>query len=892
MRFLPVRPCCLALVAILAAFAVAGAQTPAPCSATSGTAAARGWQAYRRDSLAVARVAFTRALAACSTNNDAQVGLGFIGLRDNALEEAQRNFTAVTVRDSSYADAWDGLAVVANRRGDVAGAVRAAKRVVALDPRNVSARTLLNRLAPDWERSTTSVVRRRAATLDLTARTAGEHFELRDGDVWRPIYLKGVNMGVAMPGKFPSEFPVDSAQYAGWLDTIAAMHANTLRIYTILPPAFYRALRGWNLTHRAQVLHIVHGVWTELPPDNNFDDPGFNAEYHAEIRRVVDLLHGSAEFAPKPGHAGGRYDADVSPWVIAYIMGREWEPYSVALYNQRVGTTRQHSGRFVSIGAATPTDVWMVAQCDSLLSYEFDTYNALRPIAYTNWPTTDPILHPTETSYDQQMKFRGLKYDRVDDGLPPHEEEGVALDPSLAHATPQNPAGWFASYHVYPYYPDFMLYDPGYSAARSSFGPSNYFGYLSDLRKHHAGIPLLISEFGVPTSRGNAHLQPQGWNHGGLDEQTASKINARLAAEIHEVGAAGAIFFAWIDEWFKKNWFSADFELPHENARQWLNVLSPEQNYGVMAMLAGAPGTTPALGADAGRWRALPTLQRGALVGRDSATLRVGNDEAYVYLALEIAAFRGRAFPFDSVRLQIGVDTYKPDLGQVILPISGLRSGAAFEFMLEVNDTSDAQLKVVPDYNPYVPFRLVQEGAFYGEHFRRPIYSPRRIDGVFDTLFALTNRPRYTPDGKQIRGRGVNLGRLRYATLAGNSLADWWWDREAGTLEFRLPWGMLNVSDPSSARILYESNVDLALHPPETGPGSQLVGMPSDGFRFAVVALKPGPDILGTIPARDAYGNLPLSAYTSWKWKTWDTPTYHTRLKPVYFELQRLWAEP
>ena len=74
----------------------------------------------------------------------------------------------------------------------------------------------------------------------------------------------------------------------------------------------------------------------------------------------------------------------------------------------------------------------------------------------------------------------------------------------LVRATPANPAGWFASYHAYPYYPDFMNLDPGYAAARSSFGQSNYFGYLRDLQRHHAGVPLLISEYGVPSSRGNS----------------------------------------------------------------------------------------------------------------------------------------------------------------------------------------------------------------------------------------------------------------------------------------------------------------------------------------------------------------------------------------------------
>ncbi len=347
-----------------------------------------------------------------------------------------------------------------------------------------------------------------------------------------------------------------------------------------------------------------------------------------------------------------------------------------------------------------------------------------------------------------------------------------------------------------------------------------------------------------------------------------------------------------MDEWFKRNWFSADFELPHENGRQWLNALSPEQNYGIMAVLAGAPGTTPELGGDAARWHALRGLESGALLGRDSATLRVGNDEAYVYLALDIPSLRGKSFPFATTKLQMGIDTYKAELGQTVLPISGLRSGAGFEFMLEVNDTTDAQLKITPDYNEYMPDRLVASGAFFGEHFRRPLLSVRRSDGVFDTLFALTNRPRFMGDGKLVRGKGINLGRLRYGTLAASTINDWWWDAAAGVMEIRLPWGLLNVSDPSTGKVVYESDVQLALHPPENGQGSVLTGVPTDGFRFAVVAHTPGPDILGTIPKLDAYGNWPLAGFALWKWKTWDVPTYHTYLKPVYESLQRLWATP
>lgn len=880
----------LPLASILAP--AAGAQGVGACSPRADSLTAAGWTAYRADSIPIAASRFGEALRLCPTHGDAASGRAFSQLRLGAVSDAESLFAAITRRDPRSVDGWDGLALTKNRRGDLAGAVAAWRRVVALDPAHRAARANLDRVSPDWERSGTPPVKRRAEMLDVTLRVRGEGFELRRGGSWEPFYMKGVNLGLALPGRYPSEFPTDSALYARWLVQIAEMHANTLRVYTILPPAFYRALRAHNISRPSQVLFLVHGVWTELPPNDDFDDAGFNAEYQAEIRRVVDLLHGAAEIPPRPGHASGRYDADVSPWTIAYIMGREWEPYSVVGFNENPRAAHRFAGRHLTIAAGTPTDIWMVRQCDYLLSYEEDTFNAQRAIAYTNWPTTDPILHPTETSYDQQMKFRGLRYERDPSAGPPHEEEGVSLDPSLVRTTARNVAGWFASYHVYPYYPDFMLYDPGYNRASSSMGRSNYFGYLQDLRRVHRGIPLVISEFGVPTSRGNAHLQPQGWHHGGLSEEEAATINARLAAEIAEVGSAGAIVFAWMDEWFKRNWFSMDFAQPAERARLMHNMLSPEQHYGMLALRPGAPGTTPLPGGDAARWRALPEWQRGVLFGRDSVTLRTGSDEGYMYLALEARSWRGRPFPWDSTRLQIAIDTHDPDRGQVVLPTSGIRSGAAFEFLIELNGPQDAQLKVLPEYNPYMPHRLVESGAFFGEHFRRPILSTRRYDGVFDTLYALTNRPRFTDKGELIRGSGFNMGRLLHARASENSLADWWYDVESGMLQLRLPWPMLNVSDPSSRQVLTESDPAQALGERPDAPRSQLTGVRTDGFRFGVVGLRSGPEIAGTIPARDEYGNWPLNRFKTWAWPEWETPTWHEYLKASYYSLQKLWAAP
>ena len=876
-----------------AAAQAAGRATP--CPAASGRASDAGWGAYRGDSLAAARRHFERAVALCARNLDASVGLGYVALRQDRAAEADSLFRGVVRRDSTVADAWDGLARAAFRRGDQAEAGRAARRALALDPRRADTRELLDRLDPEAGRAA-PVRRPRPAALRLPARVRGRGFEVAaPGGRWAPFYVKGVNMGVALPGRFPSEFPRDSALYAGWLDTLGRMHANTLRVYTILPPAFYRALRAWNLAHPARPLWLVHGVWTELPPEDDFDDAAWKGEFRAEMRRVVDLLHGQASIPARPGHASGRYDADVSPWSLAYIIGREWEPYAVTAFDaRRGGAERPWAGRFLTMASGSPMDAWMAEQCDYMLAYESDTYNALRPIAYTNWPTLDPLTHASEATTREELAWR-RKSGRVADAPKlEYENDAIGLDATLVRPTPANPAGWFASYHAYPYYPDFMINEPAYNRAVGREGRSNYLGYLRDLVRHHGDVPVLISEYGVPSSRGVAHLQPQGWHHGGHDETAQAAIDARLTRELKEAGTAGGIIFAWLDEWFKKNWIVIDFEIPLENTRQWHNVMDAEQNYGILGQYAGRAPTTPLPGGPAARWLALPVLQEAAQEtaarpgpGRDPlapARLRVGSDESYVYLAVELPGLRGRAFPWDSAGVQLAIDTWLPATGQHRLPATGLSSALGFEFLVDLAGPDRATLRVTPEYNRHATLKDPVTGDDYGRFFRRPVTIVDRRDGRFDSLFVVTNRARFGRDGTFYPASGYDRGRLRHGPAAGpggSTLNDWYWDAGAALLQLRLPWDLLNVTDPSTRTLLFE----------RTARGDFGTAT-ATGFHVAVATYRRGPqgaaEPAGTLPARwDA-----ADAFRPWLWSAWTEPTSHGRLKPVYDSLRTLWATP
>lgn len=113
--------------------------------------------------------------------------------------------------------------------------------------------------------------------------------------------------------------------------------------------------------------------------------------------------------------------------------------------------------------------------------------------------------------------------------------------------------GVFASYHVYPYYPDFLNYQRSYTAFRDESGKINtYRAYLRDLFKHHT-MPVLVAEFGVPAARGMAHTNlHSGFNQGRHDETEQGQMIAAMLRNLTPGIYCGAIVFTWQDEWFKR----------------------------------------------------------------------------------------------------------------------------------------------------------------------------------------------------------------------------------------------------------------------------------------------------------------------------------------------------
>ncbi|MGZ4744588.1 MAG: hypothetical protein ACXVYS_15390 [Oryzihumus sp.] len=558
------------------------------------------------------------------------------------------------------------------------------------------------------------------------------------GDV---TFWSGVNLGSTTPGHSPGELAITREDYRRWFDLMGRMGVRVVRVYTIHPPAMYQELLRYNLAHAAAPLYLVQGVY--LPDESYLDshnlfDPGPTRAMTAEMRDASAAVHGALHRDVRRGRASGDWTADVSPWVAAWIVGVEWDGESIHDSDLHNADQPLHRGRyFRNTADATPTERWIAARMDEMATDEA-ARGLSAPIAHVNWPTADPLHHPTEP-------------------LPREDLDGVDANHSLPTAA--WPGGTFASYHAYPYYPDFQRHQPGYQTVGDA-----YKAYLLDLKAHHKGMPMMVSEFGVPSSLGSAHLGTNGRSQGDHSEQQALATDASMLRMFQQIGLAGGLLFAWTDEWFKFTWNTLPRQAPVDSERRalWHDPLTNEQHFGLLAEDANGVGRRVP-------WEARHGVQQVA----------VDHSASWLYLTVEL-----EKAPTAPVRVGF-------DLVDGGLPLPGSTGSGAEDYAVTVDPRAGtARMLVRGDVDPVrldgLPAAAVPAADADGWSLER----------------MTTNRPYHLPvTGIDAPAEFLSVGTLRRGswtpTDAGFDDRSTW-QLQGRTLSLRLPWSMLGLADPSS----------------------------------------------------------------------------------------------
>ncbi|MFD2129922.1 hypothetical protein ACFSKI_01445 [Pseudogracilibacillus auburnensis] len=678
----------------------------------------------------------------------------------------------------------------------------------------------------------------------------------QDGE-WEDLMIKGVNMGIAKPGHFPGETAITKEEYARWFEMISEMNANAIRVYTIHPPPFYEALYEHNLD-REEPLYLFHGVWVneeELVRKNNAFDEEVTKDFKEEIKRIIHIIHGNAELENRAGHASGSYHYNISPYVLGWIIGVEWDPEVVVSTNQKNSTKRSFDGNYFIVNEASPFEVWLAEMMDYTATYEAETYHTQRPLSFTNWVTTDLLDHPSE---------------------PIEKEDMVSVDPNVIKTKEAFYPGVFASYHIYPYYPDFLNIEEKYISYLDHRGEkNNYAGYLHDLREHHK-MPVLVAEFGIPASRGMTHKNIYGMNQGFHSEQDQGKYVSKLYEDIITEKMAGGLVFTWQDEWFKRTWNTMDYDNPDERP-YWDNIQTNEQHFGLLSFDPQTEETLIKLDGKIDDWEARE--EKTIYIGNDDMIKQIfmTSDERGIYVRMEFDPNKWNVKEQDTFLL---LDTTKEQGQSSEQDIKNLET-EGIDFVVKIEDKQSANVRIDSYYDTFY--------YHYGEMLQmipQAPYAKEKNNGIFHPIrFALNKEMSIEKDGKTMTypfesyetGKLTN-GNGNPQSEQFNSLADYYLDEEKGIFELRLPWLLLNFKDPSKKEIMGDIWSEDGIE------SSRRI----DGIEIAFVITDLDGKTVEIIPKTK---NNELSNWLHYTWENWEEPTYHERLKKSYFMLQETYGE-
>lgn len=875
-----------------------------------------GWNDLKMGRLERAQERFSRAHMLAPDVSDTILGYADTEIALGKTRHAFELLRLLKDRNSDPADlamAWGSLY---RRLGQNRDAASEFERVLALRPRDELAlqnlRQLYNLKGPLVAARLRFRKVVRAQKLMYPFRVWGNALEERNGGSWSRVYLTGVDLNAALPGHFPDGSVTDTATYLKWLGMMGSLGVNTVQATNILPPAFYRALYLYDHDGSHTPLWLMQGVAFPAPPP---DDDLFQNDYYQaclqEIRDAVDVIHGQGDVPSNHLHSGGLYPNNIDRWVVGFVVGNTWLSHVVLDNNALHPGMLSYQGDYVRVASGSPTEVFLAQMINHLADYEEGKYNWQHPVAFLNWPTLDPMHHPTESTMAEEIAIRRSLGERFRTPPGPYnDDDSVTVDPTHLKAGPKFPAGYFADYNVFPFYPDFLDLDPTYLKATDKDGMDPFLGYLQDLKAHTAGLPLLIGAYGIPTSLGIGHFSPAGFNEGGKTETQQGRLLARFTRNIYDSGAAGGMVFEWLDEWYRRSWLTRNYEVPAEDKPLWTNLMDPAEYYGLIAadpedreshLLDGSPQA----------WENQPAFYSQKKPGLEDPVrgdpalelkaLYAAADEGFLYLRLVVGNLTssGTGQPdWNRVNYLIGIGTDPGHAGLTYLPfIAPVRFPQGMTFAIQLAGPQSSHLWIASSYDPYqiLPVPGIPSETDLGQKLG---WTPELTgSGTFEGEIVEPNRRRFARNGKYFPPIRYDRGILRYGTLYPSSpdydpLAEWHANVKTNTIDLRIPWALLNVTDPSMLRIFARLEKDGTVRTIRT-PGFILAAFsyrPQASLRMRPI-MEQGNPIADSLPAMTGPLTMPAGSLREYTWASWKRPRYTLRVKQSYHILQKAFLE-
>ncbi len=515
--------------------------------------------------------------------------------------------------------------------------------------------------------------------------------------------------------------------------------------------------------------------------------------------------------------------------------------YTDETYKNNADYTQYKGEYMYTAEGASAFEAMLAGIGDTVLRYESKKYKQQRLIAFSNHPMTDPFKYPVSVTINANKSGR--------------------LNVENIKCTDKVISGQFASYHVYPYYPDFLKYMEDWSILGIEKSDNSYRAYLTALNKHHS-YPVVISEFGIPTSRGMSHSDSTyGRNMGNVPEAEQGDAIVKCYEDIMASGSAGSCIFAWQDEWLRHTW-NTMYAVDVSRSAYWSDFQTSGQHFGLLAFDSGKEKSVSYVDGDTAEWTEADIVSKN-----QNLELSMKYDEKFIYFLVKKSGF-----DFEKDKIYIPLDI-TPKSGSNYCENYNIKFENDADFVVVIDGKENSRIQVQKRYEALRSTfsDIVYSQNAYAKGDEPDAKSPEfvNIDMLYDVKYEIVFD---TADKllahMEIIPQVYETGKLRYGNANPessnfDSIADFCAKGEY--VEIRLPWQLLNFRDPTRMEIhddYYEGNYGV------------------EGIKIKEIGIGAGMGENGRIPMDYV------------KMKGWDNkPTFHERLKNSYYVIQELWTK-
>lgn len=384
---------------------------------------------------------------------------------------------------------------------------------------------------------------------------------------------------------------------------------------------------------------------------------------------------------------------------------------------------------------------------------------------------------------------------------------GPSLNIGHLTASDQTGGSFFASFSLQPTDAALLNNTAAFSSYTDSGGSFPYGGYIKEFLKSRQQYPILIDRFGLSTNT-NAFEKETSVN--GLSETEQGNGIARMLKAIQAEGYLGGLISDYDDSWINCSGALSPYVQPLKDNALWQNTLDPTQTDGVTAV-------EPAMPADIGM----------SVKDNDRMQeMQLSANPSYLYISVMLYG----TIDYDNEQMIIGLDTYQRNNGEYRYDPSYLATSlSGMEYVIKFESKNTAAIYVIPSYD--------REKGGYS--------SQESYTGNFDYICQL-NYGTFDTSGTNFYQAG-------------------------STIHLRIPWSLLNFTDPSKKIVLSDSRPAAEIAADKSG----LQTTTTDGILCSLlIADKQTKDTLYIFPKTKED-----SGYKVFKWDNWSKVDYVFRQK-------------